>query len=197
MIPLFAIISTTKSRNQNNENGFVLSLDGCENIISKFNNDSLMLANLDYNKNIKILKANCNEEKESRINTIISQYNNQTNNTVAGSNSSLNVQTQAQVQINTSLLIDENPNDIKYDYIKYLSLSAFLCCWCFPFTGIPALIYAFFIKKFYKLRDMVTAKEYLLRVEKLILMTFICGFVVIAILFALLQVYYFNVPNLI
>jgi hypothetical protein len=197
MIPLFSIISTSKSRNQNYEKGFVSSLDDCDNRILKINNDSSILANLDYNKNIKILKANCNEEKESRINTIISHYNNQTNNTVAGSNSSLNVQTQAQVQINTSLLIDENHIDIKYDYIKYLSLIAFLCCWCFPFTGIPALIYAFFIKKFYKLRDMVTAKAYLLRVEKLILMTFICGFVVIAILFAFMQVYYFNLPNLV
>lgn len=155
------------------------------------------------NKNgyAKIIQANFNEEKEARSNIIISLGNqsvpnNALNNSVASSASSdppILLQTQGgHLQINTSMLVHDDYVDIKYEHVKYLNLVAILCCWCFPFTGIPALIYTFLMKKFYRMHDMILAKRYLLKAEKLVLMTFFFGFTFIAILFAVMQVYYFN-----
>ena len=97
------------------------------------------------------------------------------------------------LHINTSILINEDYVNIKYDHVNSLSLIAILCCWCFPFTGIPALIYTYLMKKYYKMQNMALAKRYLNKAEKLVLITFFFGFTLIAIFFAILQVYFFNV----
>ena len=145
----------------------------------------------------KLIKFNLNEDKEAKrlnIRQSTNEDNNHSvpmnilNNSITSSNPSI-VQN---VEIDTSVLMNEDLIDIKHDHVRYLGLVSILCCWCFPFTGIPALIYTQLMKKFYGINDMIRAKRYLVIAEKLVLMTFFFGFTLIAITFAVVQVYFFD-----
>jgi hypothetical protein len=95
-----------------------------------------------------------------------------------------------QLQVNTSLTLQVENDDVPHDHVKYAHLVTILFFWCFPCTGIPALIYAHLMKKSYQLKDMVKVREYLKKTENLILFSFFFGLTIIAIVFAIFQATY-------
>lgn len=107
-------------------------------------------------------------------------------------NNSLVQQTNEGVRINTSLTIQEPNIEITSEHVKYINLFSFLCCWCFPFTGIIGIIYARLTSKYYKLRDLSKAKKFLKRSEWMLIATFFFGFTIISLVFSYLQHYYFS-----
>jgi hypothetical protein len=98
-----------------------------------------------------------------------------------------------QPMINTTSMVNDSYVDLKAENIKYVNFMIWAFFWCFPFTGIPALIYSHLMRKYYRLHDMQKAKKYLEKAERLILVTFVIGFTLVALLFAILQAYVFNV----
>lgn len=97
-----------------------------------------------------------------------------------------------QPMINTTSMVNDSYVDLRPDNIKYINFMIWAFFWCFPLTGIPALIYSHLMRKYYRLHDMQKAKKYLEKAERLILITFIIGFTLVALLFAVLQAYVFN-----
>lgn len=171
-----------------NKNGYAKLLQADE-----FKNDTI-------DSKINKFNKSGNEQFEIRLNTSENHSvptinpNNQSISSASSSTASSIVQTNTngQVQINTSQMMNEEYIDIKPDHVKYISLIAILCCWCFPCTGIPAIIYSRLLNKFYTMHDMVRAKNYLLKSERFVLATFFFGFTLIALIFAVLEVYLFN-----
>ncbi|CAF0763446.1 unnamed protein product [Brachionus calyciflorus] len=98
--------------------------------------------------------------------------------------------------INTSLAIQEPCSDFNSDHVKYINLFSILCCWCFPITGILGIFFARLTKKYYEMRDIAKAKKNLNRAEWMLMLTFFFGCTIIAVLFALMEFYWFKTgPN--
>lgn len=139
------------------------------------------------NKNIMTLSASASSSNE----------NLSTKSTCASSTTSLvKTNRDGYIEINTNTMLNEEHIDIKYEDVKYLSIVIMLFCWCFPCTGLPALIYSRLMHKYYKLREMAIAKKYLKKAEKFLMLTFIFGLSLLAILFAILQGHFFNNKNI-
>ena len=93
----------------------------------------------------------------------------------ASNNSLVSREPNGEVLINTSMTIQEQSILITSDHIKYINLFNILCCWCFPFTGIPGIFFARLTKNYYNTRDLVNAKKYLKRSEWALILTFFFG----------------------
>lgn len=114
---------------------------------------------------------------------------------------SLNLSSNSMVQrdqtgnliINTSLAIQEPSSEFNSDHVKYINLVSVICCWCFPFTGLLSIFFARKTKNYFENRDLIRAKKYLNRAEWMLILTFFFGCTMIAILFALMEFYWFKV----
>jgi hypothetical protein len=94
------------------------------------------------------------------------------------------------LELHASQTLQEETKDVPYEHVKYASLITVLFFWCFPCTGIPALVYARLMKNAYNVRNTLKVREYLKKTENLILATFFFGLTMIAIMFAVLQSIY-------
>jgi hypothetical protein len=105
------------------------------------------------------------------------------------------------VIINTNhLVLDDTPpppaaDDITPESIKYLNFFSFLCCWCFPFTGILAVIYSRLTKQYFETRDMPRAKKYMNKTEWFLLLTVFFGLVTIGLILAYFETFRFKVQD--
>lgn len=113
-------------------------------------------------------------------------------NSLISDNSLVSREPNGEVVINTTMTVQEQSILITNDHIKYINLFNILCCWCFPFTGIPGIFFARLTKNYYNTRDLVNAKKYLKRSEWALILTFFFGFTLIAIGFAILETYLFR-----
>lgn len=89
-----------------------------------------------------------------------------------------------------SSLTIKDADDLDYGHIKLVGMFAMLYCWCFPLTGIFSVIYAKLAKRQYDERNMAQAKKYLSRSQLLLFVTFVGGFLLIVLGFALLDFFY-------
>lgn len=113
---------------------------------------------------------------------------------------SLNLSSNSMVQrdhtgnliINTSLAIQEPSSEFNSDHVKYINLVSVICCWCFPLTGLLSIFFARKTKNYFENRDLIRAKKYLNRAEWMLILTFFFGCTLIAILFALMEFYWFK-----
>ncbi|RNA21710.1 hypothetical protein BpHYR1_004785 [Brachionus plicatilis] len=96
------------------------------------------------------------------------------------------------VIINTSLAIQEPSSEFNSDHVKYINLVSVICCWCFPLTGLLGIFFARKTKRYFENRDLNRAKKYLNRAEWMLILTFFFGCTLIAILFALMEFYWFK-----
>lgn len=99
------------------------------------------------------------------------------------------------VIINTNLAIQEPSSEFNSDHVKYINLVSLLCCWCFPLTGLLGIFFARKTKNYYENRDLNRAKKYLNRAEWMLILTFFFGCTLIAILFAVMEFYWFKVSS--
>jgi hypothetical protein len=107
-------------------------------------------------------------------------------------NSLVRREANGQVIINTSMTMQEPSINITDEHVKYINIFSMLCCWCFPITGLLSVYYSKLTRKYYDRRDMTKAKKYLTKSEWMLILTFFFGFTLIAVAFALLEVYLFK-----
>lgn len=85
-----------------------------------------------------------------------------------------------------NVIVQEPSCDISKDHVKFLNLFTILCCWCFPITGIIAIIFARKTKKYYEMREMSKAKKSLVKSEWMLIITIFFGCTIIGLTFGLL-----------
>lgn len=94
--------------------------------------------------------------------------------------------------------VDEEPDQVAKEigitsnHIKYVTIFASLYFWCFPFTGIPSIIFSRLSKKHFNAKEYEKAKSYLSRSELFLVLTFFFGFTFIAGFFLYLDFAYFK-----
>lgn len=169
-------------------------------LLQSYNNKVDNVNELNLHSNQKKADANTSltsTDAQSIGRSVPSHNNYQSFTTLNNSSSSSLVRRDdnGNVLINTSLTIEEPNLDINYDHIKYVNLFGILCCWCFPFTGIFAVIFSRLTKMHYIKREMGKARKYLNRAEWMLMLTFFFGFTLIAIGFAVLESFYLRTAD--
>jgi hypothetical protein len=100
-------------------------------------------------------------------------------------------------KINNSSSIKMSSNDeqiinISYDNLKLLNLFTYLCCFCFPVTGILSIVYSSLAKKYYKLHNWRKTRDYLKKTEYTLLFTLMLGIMSFSFIFLVFEYYIFN-----
>jgi hypothetical protein len=151
-------------------------------------NDELKKANLNPNQHFDQLSLNNHSvPNHNHLQDMSNSLNDSRN-----SNAMVQRDNNGNIIINTNMAIQEPNLDISQSHVKYVNIFSILCCWCFPLTGIFSIIYARMTKKYYNTRDLVNAKKYLGKSEWCLILTFFFGFTLIAILFCVLEFYWFK-----
>jgi hypothetical protein len=161
-------------------------------ILEMYKNNKGVLAN-----EINEAKMNVNSQHQMdrlSVSRSVPNHNRSFNSlNLSPDNSIMQRDVRGNVMINTNMAISEPNNlDISYDHVKYINIFSFLCCWCFPLTGICSIIYARLTKKYFNRRDLVQAKKYLNKSEWFLILTFFFGFTLISIGFCVLEFYWFK-----
>jgi hypothetical protein len=202
-----------------NKNGFVqsqvfktsrsdlrLKTDGTGQAIEKININNPLIctdlildmyknnipSNKEYQKLVNDITVSTEDQHTRSVPSRLNQSSGSSNDCVSSNNSLVQRDNTGKYLIHTNLTIQEPSIDINNDHVKYVNIFSILCCFCFPVTGIIAILFSRSARKYYNQRDMIKAKKYLVKSEWMLIITIFFGCTIIGLVFGFLESFMFK-----